>query len=280
VATSTDAIAFSIATSSDDSIAISFDQHGNAFFAGKIVADSVETGGLSVSGAATFAGGLSIGTAGATTTMLAIMSDAMFIGRPYFTSDTGGTAVIKKGSQLVEITFDRDYLEAPIITSSLAYIGSATSSDDDLAKNVFDNNIQFLITKKNVHGFTIRINKKAPADIAFSWIALAIKDAKEFSSKTVAPDLTPDTAPSIQQQSATSSEIDTNISTTTSATIDGTASTSDSTSSSTSKVDVPPPPQTGMDNQAAPSSESETSTVSGGSDTSVLPTSQTVSTAQ
>jgi hypothetical protein len=259
VATSTDAIAFSIATSSDDSIAISFDQHGNAFFAGKIVADSVETGGLSVSGAATFAGGLSIGTAGATTTMLAIMSDAMFIGRPYFTSDTGGTAVIKKGSRVVDVIFTREYLDTPIVTSSLAYVGSATSTDEDLASNVFDNNIQFIITKKNVHGFTIRINKKAPADIAFSWIALAIKDAKEFSSKNGIDDSVANTTPA-QLESATTS-VNMDISTTTPSSLDATT-TLDSTNATVTPVTINP-----VDSATAAPVQSDA--------TGVLPTIQT-----
>ena len=56
---------------------------------------------------------------------------------------------------------------------------------DQLTQALFDAGIQYLIVKKSEHGFTIILNKPAPQDINFSWIALAVRSAKLFSSKEV-----------------------------------------------------------------------------------------------
>jgi hypothetical protein len=54
-----------------------------------------------------------------------------------------------------------------------------------MEKAIFDNDTRFIVTRKNVHGFTILLNKPATTSIGFSWIALAVKNAKLFTSKDV-----------------------------------------------------------------------------------------------
>jgi hypothetical protein len=53
-----------------------------------------------------------------------------------------------------------------------------------MIKDLFNSNVQFLVVNKNEKGFTIVLKDKAPQDINFSWIALAVKSAKTWSSKT------------------------------------------------------------------------------------------------
>jgi hypothetical protein len=167
-----------------DGILVSFDQDGNAYFGGDLVAKSVTTSGLTVNGVAAFSGGLSVETIGLASSTLALLSDTTFFGRPYFTADTGGSATVAKGARSVDITFDRDYVETPVVNATMVFNGSATSSEDDTSDAIFKNDIRYVVTKRNTHGFTIILNKNAPSDVSFSWIAFAIKDGKAFTSRT------------------------------------------------------------------------------------------------
>jgi hypothetical protein len=121
----------------------------------------------------------SIGTQGTTT--LDMMSDVNFFGRPYFTSDTAGSALVKKGAKTVDIIFDRDYIDTPIVSATIALESASTS--EALEEEIFTNDVRFIVSRKNAHGFTIVLNKPAPNDIGFSWIALAVKNSKLFTSK-------------------------------------------------------------------------------------------------
>ncbi|MFZ2500362.1 MAG: hypothetical protein WAW90_00025, partial [Minisyncoccia bacterium] len=168
------------ATTTD--IVISFDATGNAFFAGEVVAQKVSTGALDVSGLAKFAGGLEVASLGIASSTMAILSDTSFIGRPYFTSDTGGTATIKKGARLVDVTFAREYIETPILTASMVFTASTTDENID---QIFSDDVRYVVTKRTATGFTIFLNKKATIDTTFNWLALAVKDSKEFTSRTV-----------------------------------------------------------------------------------------------
>jgi hypothetical protein len=181
-ATSTIDIVSSSPSIGVDDIVISFDNSGNAYFDGEMIAKKVSTGALDVTGTAKFAGGLEVNSIGNASTSIDILSDTVFFGTPYFTSDTGGTARIKKGARSVDIEFAREYIETPIINASVVF---ATSTTDTEINSFFDSGVQFIITKRASTGFTILINKDASEDITFNWIALAVKDSKEFSSRTV-----------------------------------------------------------------------------------------------
>ncbi|MDQ5969296.1 MAG: hypothetical protein QG579_453, partial [Patescibacteria group bacterium] len=165
----------------ENDIVISFDTNGDAYFAGEIVASKISAGGLSVTGTAVFTGGLEVDSIGNASTTLSMLGDVTFFGRPYFTSDTGGTATVKKGAKSVDVVFDREYVEAPIISTSIAF---ATTTNEEEIEAMFNENIQFVITKRDTKGFTVRLNKQTNRDIVFNWIALAIKDSKEFTSRS------------------------------------------------------------------------------------------------
>lgn len=200
-------------------------------------------------------GGLKINNLSAVNTIITIQSDVNFIGRPYFTNDTAGFAVITSSTRSVDIAFDRDYLEQPIVNASIS-INSATTSLDSSATSteeaVFDNDIRYVITNKSVHGFTIILNKNAPTDIPFSWIALAVHSAKTFSSLVPTPEVTvlntdnTSNAPIVDSSSSTSTPA---ISTSTQpdntpvAPTTTTPTTTDTTTPDTPPiVESPPPP--------------------------------------
>jgi hypothetical protein len=142
--------------------------------------------------------GLKVETIGKLGTNLDFLSDVTFIGRPYLNNDTGGFALIKKGQTKIDVTFEKEYLEQPVVSASITgeidpaiikagdmeKITALQNQQDQLAVTVFQQGIQALVIKKSVNGFTIIINKPAPEDITFSWIALAIKNPKLFTTDT------------------------------------------------------------------------------------------------
>ncbi|MBX4195607.1 hypothetical protein KW796_01465 [Candidatus Parcubacteria bacterium] len=145
-------------------------------------AESVE--GLTFKSDKVIANALVVNSIGAEgTTTLALMGDVNFFGRPYFTSDTAGSAIIKKGAKTVEIIFDKEYIDTPIVSSTIALESASTSEAQE--EEIFTQDIRFIVSRKSVHGFTIILNKPAPNDIGFSWIALAVKDSKLFTSREI-----------------------------------------------------------------------------------------------
>ena len=167
-------------TASTTDVVVTFDDMGNASFAGTVIADKISTGGLDVTGKAVFQGGLEVSVLGTASTTLNMLSDTFFFGRPYFTSDTGGTAIIKKGAKLVDIVFEREYIEHPIVTTSLVFTASTTN---ETIEKLFADDIRFIVVNRTTKGFSIYLNKETEEDIVFNWVALAVKDSKEFTSK-------------------------------------------------------------------------------------------------
>ncbi len=116
--------------------------------------------------------------------------NVLFESVPTFNNDTGGFAVVKKDSDRVEVVFDKEYEKAPVVSTNIAF--EQKKNDDDslkdskeLEQTVFEKNYSFVVVNKSVKGFTIVLNKRAEDDIEFSWIALAVKDAKLSFSKEI-----------------------------------------------------------------------------------------------
>ena len=179
--------------------------------------------------------GLSVDSLTALSGELAVIGDVNFIGRPYFTSDTAGFAVIHQGATAVDISFDRPYLDQPIVSASITdNINSTTPTSTAFAESIFSNDIRYVVTNKNENGFSIVINKPAPSEVSFSWIALAVKSAKLFSSLDIVASSTP-------------------------AVLGASTSTSSSSANSTSTSATPPDLETSNSSSTSPSSEQATS---------------------
>jgi len=153
------------------------------------------TQGLAVQGLTALNGGLKVDHIESIGTILSMLSDVEFFGRPYFNADTAGFAIIEKGAASVSISFDQEYLDQPIVNATIA-VDSASNSAD-LENVILSNDIRYIVTRKSTQGFTIILNKEAPEDIAFSWIALAVKNPKIFHSAplTPTPTATPTSTP-------------------------------------------------------------------------------------
>ena len=145
--------------------------------------------GLQFENIVNFKGGLQVDSVSSISGATTFMSDTIFFGRPYLNSDSGGFVKMSSGTQFAEVIFEREYLAQPVVNASIsleiptttdesAETGSFATSTEELENRIFAEDIRYLITKKSPAGFTIKLNKPAPGDIVFSWIALAIKDAK------------------------------------------------------------------------------------------------------
>jgi hypothetical protein len=211
-ATSTDASSTpTTVTTSTPFLAVSFDALGNGFFAGSLAADIVKVRELTVLGSTTLAG-LNVQTIGTASSTVDILADATFFGRPYFTKDTGGRALIRAGKTTVDVVFDREYIENPIVNATIS-LDEASTTDDSLEEAILAGDVRYLVTKKGVKGFTIRINKASANDISFDWLAIAVKGSKLFTSKVDAP-VVPVTPIATSTAPVVTEPVDTNASTT------------------------------------------------------------------
>ncbi len=150
--------------------------------------------GLEIISPRVVASGLILNSISAVDKEIIFNDDIMFFGRPYFNSDTGGFAIIKTGARKVNVEFEREFVNNPVVNASIT---TDDSFDSASVESLFSGNIKYAITNLTSKGFTLTINKTSDSDIHFSWMALAIKNAKTFSSKTedfVAPLVSSQTA--------------------------------------------------------------------------------------
>ncbi len=138
------------------------------------------------------ADGLQVLTIGSSGRSIDVLSDLVFIGRPFFNSDTAGYAKILQGDRYVDVTFERSYLEQPIVSVAITQeqdeqlleevnqevIDAMNIIDDSNIELLFGSNVQHLVTRKSQNGFRIILNQPAPQDLTFSWIALAVKNPR------------------------------------------------------------------------------------------------------
>ena len=100
--------------------------------------------------------------------------DVFFAGRPTFNKDTAGFAIIKSGANEVEVKFEKEYENEPVVNISLNIAGDINISDIG----------SYAIADVNTKGFKIRLSKVTGMDIRFSWLAIAVKDAKATEGST------------------------------------------------------------------------------------------------
>jgi hypothetical protein len=121
-----------------------------------------------------------------------------FNSTPTFNSDTAGFAVIKQGQDSVQINFSQGYVNTPVVTASIALAKTGDSvTQANLENQILNGNLSYVITQRTTDGFAIRLNKPAPEDINFSWVALSVQDAK-----TAGLDVTPTIAPTATDSAA------------------------------------------------------------------------------
>ncbi len=96
------------------------------------------------------------------------MEEELTVNSVTFNADTAGYAVIKEGDTKVEVIFEEEYVEVPVITATLR---SSIKLD------------WYRVTDESEKGFVIEIDSKEDKDIKFAWTAIAVKDVKTTESK-------------------------------------------------------------------------------------------------
>ncbi|TSC60306.1 MAG: Cell wall surface anchor family protein [Parcubacteria group bacterium LiPW_15] len=186
-----------------------------------------------------YAKGLLVDRIDAMDTAISFMNDAIFFGRPYFNSDTGGFAVVSTGARSVDIVFEKQYMDEPVVNATMVF---DADSPENSADNAFLNEVKYAVTNSTAKGFTIYLNRSAPANIKFNWMAIAIKNAKLFSSISTDPPLpVPAVNPPVEPGGGIPPPADISSSTVPSA---ENSTTTDSGQGSTAPEDPVLPPQT------------------------------------
>jgi hypothetical protein len=140
----------------------------------------------------------------------AVFHDSVqFLSRPTFNKDMGGFAVIQKGTDRVEITFDKEYEFTPVVSASIRTEDpspTATKEEqEESLKNYFARNYRFVIRQTTTKRFFIVLDKPAEDDVVFSWVSLAIQDAQTFNSKDSSTVTIP--TPTVMPVASTSGEL-------------------------------------------------------------------------
>lgn len=124
-----------------------------------------------------------------------------------FNADAAGMALIKKGQRFVDVVFEKEYENDPIVNVNLT-IMRVTSENmpqlitegfcalDDTIEQCQDNvsnrtlaaDVRFAVVSKSKQGFMILLNTDAPMDLRYNWSAVAVKGAKTAES-TLAPSM-------------------------------------------------------------------------------------------
>ncbi len=110
--------------------------------------------------------------------------DVLFQGHPTYSSDTAGYAVIKKGSDHVDVHFAKDYDVVPLIQATVSVDQLSPTPNEDienlvrrqnaLEQQVLGSNARYVVVKRTTKGFTILLANPAEEDMSFSWMAIAV----------------------------------------------------------------------------------------------------------
>ena len=105
-------------------------------------------------------------------------ADVTFLGRATFNRDTAGLAMVKTGADSVDISFSRSYAQVPFVNIT----PTMYSGNDGASQSLLNGDVRYVVQNLSTAGFRVKLNKAAPADLSFSWTALAVKDASQVSS--------------------------------------------------------------------------------------------------
>ncbi len=125
-------------------------------------------GGLVVGGPAEFKGESVFEKLATFVGNVIFRGDVQFLGRPTFNKDTAGTAVVKAGDTEVEVQFEREYENPPVVTASL-------NLSEDTASQVLTSAPSYGVISATTKGFKIRLAAAATSDLQFSWMAISVK---------------------------------------------------------------------------------------------------------
>jgi hypothetical protein len=94
--------------------------------------------------------------------------------------------VIPAGEREVQVEFATEYVRTPIVTASVALdFNEDTATEEEraafseLEETVLSGDLTHIVSRRNARSFTIRLNKEAPVELTFNWVALLAQAAGE-----------------------------------------------------------------------------------------------------
>jgi hypothetical protein len=115
---------------------------------------------------------------------------------PTFSNDTAGFAIIKKGTDRIQVKFSSPYSDPPIVNASFALTQTqppdnatpaqlAQLEEAEVARQtqLLSQGYALVIYGPSKNGFTIILNKQAQDDLLFSWSALSVKSPQVTTSQ-------------------------------------------------------------------------------------------------
>ena len=153
-------------------------------------------GGITIGGSAEFKGQSLFAKIVEFVSDVILKGNVTFMGRVFLPKDSVGTAVVQAGADSVTVPFGTNYASAPTVNVT----PTMYSGNDGAGNSILTGDVRFVVQGLSGSGFTIKLNKAAPADMVFSWTALA-SGGNQFTSTTpaasvpVAPAATPAPTP-------------------------------------------------------------------------------------
>jgi len=89
---------------------------------------------------------------------------------PVMGSDAAGKVTVRKGEQSARINFAQNYNKVPYVQANWYFENQV---NNELRKNIFNNDIRYIISNVDKSGFEIELNKAAPNDLSFFWTAFS-----------------------------------------------------------------------------------------------------------
>jgi len=132
-------------------------------------------------------------------------SDVYFAGRPTFNKDTAGFAIVKSGGNEVEVSFEKEYKEEPVVTLGLQIVGAVDLSSLPA----------YAVADVDTKGFKIRLSRNTSMDIRFAWMAIAVDGGRTIEGNgtvimpqnpTPTAEPTPPAEPTVEMTPAPSAE--------------------------------------------------------------------------
>jgi len=98
--------------------------------------------------------------------------NVQFMGHATFNADTAGIALVKQGTNSIDVKFVKAYDYVPIVTTTISLDAENSSSSAEQA--IISADYRPAVTNRSVIGFTIIMNKSADQDIPVAWHAILV----------------------------------------------------------------------------------------------------------
>ncbi len=106
--------------------------------------------------------------------------EVSFEKQPVFNWDTAGIAVIPAVARSVDVVFEKEYINPPIVNVTLRLKEASESA------NIADD-MKVAVTNVTTKGFTIILDQYSPREIEYNWVAIAVSEVQRQYGKSLIP---------------------------------------------------------------------------------------------